>query len=122
DADGEDGNRDGGGNSETGAEANVNRDRAEEESEEGTEDDGADGELGERFVGRDVGAKFVRRGRGTPGTIGHKSSIRNARDGKGAGGLCRRTGAGGSGFASVYALGPGVTCTDSLALRSLDSR
>src|SRR4029077_8911462 len=98
DTDREDRDGDGGRDGEAGAEADIAGDGAEQESEQRAEDDGADGELGEGFFRGDVSAKFARRGRGTPGTIGHKSSIQNAVDEKGARGLCRRAGTVGSGF------------------------
>src|SRR5262249_29890089 len=72
DADGEDGDGNGSGDGQAGPQADINGDGAEQESEEGAQDDGTEGELGEGFFGGDIGAKFARRGRGTPGTIGHR--------------------------------------------------
>jgi len=78
-ADGQNRDGNGGGDGKTGAEADVHGDSSKQESEERAEDDGANGEFGERFFGGDVSAKFARRGRGTPGTISHISSSGSAR-------------------------------------------
>ncbi len=68
-------NRDGNrrGDSQSCAEADIYRDRAEKESEQRAENDGPDGKFRQRFFGGNVGAKFAGRRGGTPGTIGHKS-------------------------------------------------
>ena len=66
-------NRDGNGSrdSKTGTEADVNRYSAEEQTEERTENDRAQGEFLERFFRSDVGAKFSWGRSGTPGAVAH---------------------------------------------------
>ena len=56
-ADGDDRDGDGGGHRETGAQAHVDRDPAEDDAEDGAQQDGAEGEFGAVFVGRDEGAE-----------------------------------------------------------------
>src|ERR1700722_5395050 len=75
DADGKDrdGNRSRDG--ETGAEADVNRNGAEENTEQRTKDYGAKAELSDSFFGSDVRLKFSRRCRGTPLPIRHRVSL-----------------------------------------------
>ena len=70
DADGENGDGDGRGNGESGTQADVDSYGTEEQAEERAEDDGANGEFGQRLFGRNVRAKFSRRRRGTPRTVG----------------------------------------------------
>src|SRR5215467_14246234 len=73
---------DGSGNGEAGTETDVDGNGAEQQPEQCSENDGAESEFGERFFGRDVGAKFARRGRGTPGTIAHKGLLSEAASGQ----------------------------------------
>ncbi len=70
DADGENGDRNGGGDGEACAQSDVNGDGAKEQSEERAKYDGANREFLERFFRRDIGTKFSRRRRGTPRTVG----------------------------------------------------
>lgn len=58
DTDGEDRDGDGGGYGEAGAEAHVDGDGAKDEAEEAAEEDGAEGELGTVFFGRDKGPEL----------------------------------------------------------------
>src|SRR5580693_8586884 len=69
DADGEYGDRDRCGDSQPGAQADVNADRSKEQSKERAEDNSADREFLGTLLSGDVGAEFSWRSRGTPWTI-----------------------------------------------------
>ena len=79
-ADGQDGDRDGGRNREPSAQANVNGDCSKKQAEERAKNQCANGKFLERFFRGNVGAEFARRRRGTPGPsfrfFGHCSLLR----------------------------------------------
>ncbi len=92
DTDGQHRDRNGSGDREARAQADVNRYGAKKQTEERAKDDCAQRELLERFFGSDVGAKFSWWRSGTPWTIVHGYLPRDEMkpNWKGARGLCRR--------------------------------